>query len=452
MDLMHTSLPGLVIAAPQSGAGKTTVSLGLMRALAKGQSTVQPFKCGPDYIDGAFHEVATGRKCFNLDTWSMSRERIFSLVSTAGQGADIGVAEGVMGLFDGAACRGRAGHGSTADVAALLGWPVVLIIDVTGQAETAAAIALGCARFRDDVEIAGVILNRVAGKRHRALVEPAFASIGIGVLGALPREQWLTLPERHLGLVQARELTDVGKRIDAIAAAVADAVDLSALRSLAKPLAAASAGGHELPRCGDPRPPGQRIALACDDAFAFVYPHLVALWRRAGAEIVGFSPLANEPPDGGADAIWLPGGYPELHAGRLAAADRFLGGLRAAAARGTPVHGECGGYMVLGSGIVDATGRRHAMAGLLSLETSFAARRLHLGYRRARLLADSSLGRANDIVLGHEFHYASTLANLDAPLLACSDGSGAMLDACGARRGCVSGTFFHLIDSEMSRP
>jgi cobyrinic acid a,c-diamide synthase len=450
MDMMRTPLPGLIIAAPRSGAGKTTVSLGLMRALRKCQSTVQPFKCGPDYIDGAFHEAATGRKCFNLDSWSMSRERIFRLVSSAGRGADIGIAEGVMGLFDGAACRGRAGHGSTADVAALLGWPVVLLIDVRGQAETAAAIALGCARFRDDVEIAGVILNRVASVSHRASVERAFARIGIHVFGALPRDERLALSGRHLGLVQAREMHDVGSRIDAIAAGVAKGVDLCAVLSAAKPLAAA--GGRHAASCEGLRPPGQRIALGCDDAFSFMYPHIVQLWRQAGAEIVGFSPLANEPPDGSADAIWLPGGYPELHAGRLAAADRFLSGLRAAAARGTLVHGECGGYMVLGSGIVDATGTRHAMAGLLSLETSFAARRLNLGYRRARLLVDSSLGRADDVVLGHEFHYASTLAMRDAPLVACSDASGTMLDERGARRGSVSGTFFHVIDSEMSRP
>ena len=448
--MTRTPLPGLIIAAPRSGAGKTTVSLGLMRALGKRHSTVQPFKCGPDYIDGAFHEAASGRKCFNLDTWSMSRQRIFRLVSMAGRGADIGVAEGVMGLFDGAARQGRAGHGSTADLAALLGWPVVLIIDVSGQAETAAAIAFGCARFRDDIEIAGVILNRVASERHRALLEPAFARIGIGVLGALPREEWLTLPARHLGLVQAREVIDIGGRIDTIADSVAKGVDLGAILSAAKPLAAT--GGHDVGSCEGLRPPGQRIALACDDAFSFMYPHMLQLWRQAGAEIVGFSPLAHEPPDGCADAIWLPGGYPELHAGRLASADRFLSGLRAAAARGTPVHGECGGYMVLGSGIVDATGTRHAMAGLLSLETSFAARRLNLGYRRARLLADSSLGRANDIVLGHEFHYASTLAMHDAPLVACSDASGTMLEERGARRGSVSGTFFHAIDSEKLRP
>ena len=448
--MTRTPLPGLIIAAPRSGAGKTTVSLGLMRALGKRHSTVQPFKCGPDYIDGAFHEAASGRKCFNLDTWSMSRERIFRLVSTAALRADIGVAEGVMGLFDGAARQGRAGHGSTADLAALLGWPVVLIIDVSGQAATAAAIALGCARFRDDIEIAGVILNRVASERHRALLEPAFARIGIGVLGAVPREERLTLPARHLGLVQAREMIDIGGRIDAIADSVAKGVDLGAILSAAKPLAAT--GGHDVGSCEGLRPPGQRIALACDDAFSFMYPHMLQLWRQAGAEIVGFSPLAHEPPDGCADAIWLPGGYPELHAGRLASADRFLSGLRAAAARGTPVHGECGGYMVLGSGIVDATGTRHAMAGLLSLETSFAARRLNLGYRRARLLADSSLGRANDIVLGHEFHYASTLALGDAPLVACSDASGIMLEERGARRGSVSGTFFHAIDSEKVRP
>jgi cobyrinic acid a,c-diamide synthase len=195
-------------------------------------------------------------------------------------------------------------------------------------------------------------------------------------------------------------------------------------------------------------PPGQRIALAQDAAFSFVYPHLLADWRAQGAEILPFSPLDDQTPDPSADAVWLPGGYPELHAGRLAAAARFLAALRAAADRGAAVHGECGGYMALGAGLVDAGGVRHAMAGLLGLETSFEIRRMHLGYRRARLLADAAGARAGARLSGHEFHYATVLCQPDAPLAEVTDATGAPAAETGSRRGRVTGTFFHLIAAD----
>jgi cobyrinic acid a,c-diamide synthase len=351
-----------------------------------------------------------------------------------------------MGLFDGAPEAGRAGQGSAADLAALLGLPVVLVIDVSGQTETAAAVALGCARYRDDVEIAGVILNRVASERHRALIAPGFDRIGINVLGALMRDERLTLPERHLGLVQAQEIDGIEPHLDRLADRIAATVDLDAIVALAQPMARAQHGID--PRGFGIKPPGQRIALASDAAFSFSYPHLLRHWREYGAEIVPFSPLADEAPDAAADAIWLPGGYPELHGGLLASADRFLGGLRQAAARGVRIHGECGGYMALGEGIEDAAGHRHAMAGLLSLETSFAKRRLHLGYRRARLLADCSIGARDSVVYGHEFHYASIQAEGGGPLLECHDAAGRVVEGRGARRGSVSGSFFHIISGE----
>ncbi|MBI5111744.1 MAG: cobyrinate a,c-diamide synthase [Rhodovulum sp.] len=442
------SVVGFVVAAPASGSGKTTVTLGILRALARRGATVQPYKCGPDYIDPAHHAAAAGRPSFNLDTFAMDRVLLADLVA-AGAGADVAVAEGVMGLFDGAGHAGRSGRGATAEVAALTGWPVVLVLDVVGQAETAAAVALGCARYRSDVTVAGVILNRVAGERHRDLIAPALAAIGLPVVGTLGRDARLTLPERHLGLVQAAETADLDARLDRIADAVAADVDLDALMRLARP--AAVLGGESetaAPRFRPPRlqAPGQRIAVAQDAAFSFLYPHLVRAWRAAGADIVPFSPLADEAPDAAADVVWLPGGYPELHAGRLAAAERFMAGLRAAAARGVPVHGECGGFMVLGAGLVDAAGTRHAMAGLLGLETSFAARKLHLGYRRARLRDACVLGPAGAVLWGHEFHYSVTLACPDAPLADCTDAGGRAVPESGARRGSVTGSFFHLID------
>lgn len=433
---------GLVVAAPRSGAGKTTIALGLMRALRRRGLAVQPFKCGPDYIDPAFHAVAAGRPSYNLDTWAMAAGTLSDLVARHASGADVAVAEGVMGLFDGVADPGQTARGATADLAALFGWPVLLVLDVSGQTETAAAVAAGCAHYRHDVGVAGVILNRVSSARHLALIAPAFDRIGLKVFGAIASDDQLALPERHLGLVQAGETADIERRLDSFADAIENAVDLDAIRRAARPAVLRPSTGA----ASGLTPPGQRIALAQDQAFSFMYPHLLDRWRLAGAEIVPFSPLADQAPDPAADAVWLPGGYPELHAGVLAAAQRFHGGLRALAGRSVPVHGECGGYMVLGRGIEDAQGVPHSMAGLLRLETSFAKRSLHLGYRRARLLADCSLGSAGTEIMGHEFHYASTLAAGDDPLVECRDAAGAPLAEGGARRGSVSGTFFHAID------
>lgn len=425
---------GLVVAAPRSGAGKTTVALGLMRAFTRRGVKVQPFKAGPDYIDPAFHRAATGRPSFNLDGWAMASDTMLDIVGR--HPADLAVLEGVMGLFDGVGAKG-----ATADLAALLGWPVVLVLDVKGQTETAAAIAQGCASYRRDVAVAGVILNRVASPRHLALIAPALERIGMPLFGAISQDARLTMPERHLGLVQAGETEDLDRRLDGLADVVEASVDLDVLRRSARPATAARESVSSL----GIDPPGQRIALAQDRAFSFMYPHILERWRSAGAEILPFSPLADEAPASVADAVWLPGGYPELHAATLAEATRFVSGLRRLAHRAVPIHGECGGYMVLGDGIVDADGRHHAMAGLLSLETSFAERRLHLGYRRARLAANCSLGKAGIEILGHEFHYARAVSVGDAPLIDCQDASGDAMPELGACRGSVSGTFFHAI-------
>ncbi len=424
---------GLVIAGTRSGSGKTTITLGLMRALTRRGLGVQPFKCGPDYIDPAFHAVATGRPSFSLDDWAMRPETMADLV--ARHPADIAIAEGVMGLFDGVH-----GRGATADVAARLGWPVVLILDVSGQTETAAAIAAGCANYRDDLGIAGVILNKVASARHLGMIAPAFDRVGVKLFGGVLNDPALQLPERHLGLVQAGETKGLAGRLDRFADAVEAALGVEAIGASARRLKLNSEGAAQMID-----PPGQRIAVAQDRAFSFMYPHLLEHWRASGAEILPFSPLADEAPVANADAIWLPGGYPELHAGTLAAAATFLGGLKRAAQGSVPIHGECGGYMVLGKGLEDAQGTRHAMAGLLRLETSFAKRGLHLGYRQARLLKDGALGKAGAEILGHEFHYARVVSSDDEALVECRDAAGAAVAEGGARRGSVSGTFFHAI-------
>ena len=432
--------PGLIIAAPRSGSGKTTITLGLQRALTRRGLVVRGLKCGPDYIDPAFHAAATGAPSANLDSFAMPDALLRAIAGDAAEGADLVIAEGSMGLFD--AVPGPEGHtGASADIAALLGWPIVLVIDVSGQAQSAAAIALGCMTYDPRITIAGVILNKVASERHHRLVAQGMDTIGLPVLGALPREASLILPERHLGLVQAGETADLEARLEALADAVAAAVDLDAVRGVAQAtrLPASSMAFPRLPA------PGRRIALARDAAFSFVYPHVEAGWRAAGAVLVPFSPLADEPPPESCDACWLPGGYPELHAGRLAGASRFLTGLRAFA-DSRPVHGECGGYMVLGRSLIDADGVPHAMAGLLSVETSFAKRTMTLGYRRAILEADAPLGAAGDALTGHEFHYATIVTQgEDPPLALVTDPHGSAPAPAGSRRGHVTGSFFHAI-------
>ncbi|MCP1756781.1 cobyrinate a,c-diamide synthase [Bradyrhizobium elkanii] len=429
---------GLVISAPASGVGKTTLTLALARAYRNRGVRVQCLKSGPDYIDPAFHAVATGRASVNIDSWAMAREAIAHLAGR-GADADLVLAEGSMGLFDGVAARGVSGTGATADIAEMMEWPVLLVIDPSGQAQTAAAVAAGLRDFRAGVRLAGVVLNRVASARHEALVRNAMAGAGIPVLGALPRHAEIALPKRHLGLVQAEEQAQIDGLIDEAARFVAEHVDLDAVLRSARVWSPRSAV-----RSLDITPPGQRIALARDAAFSFVYPHMLEAWRAAGAEIVPFSPLADEGPDPDADVCWLPGGYPELHAGRLAANRRFLAQLRAFTET-RPAHGECGGYMVLGAALTDVDGVRHEMAGLLGLETSYAKRRMHLGYRLAELAAPMPGRGPGARLRGHEFHYSTIIAQPDTPLAVVRDATGAIVAETGSRRGCATGTFFHLI-------
>ena len=329
--------------------------------------------------------------------------------------------------------------------AAACGLPLVLALDVSGQAQTAAAMAKGFAAYDARVPLAGVILNRVGSERHRRLCSVAIEALGIPVLGAIPRMDDLALPERHLGLVQAEETPRLEALLDGIADRVEAACDLERILGVASAQALSHSTGETRMAL---RPPGQRIAVARDEAFSFLYPHIAQGWRAVGAEISTFSPLADEAPPQDCDCCWLPGGYPELHAGRLASAQTFLGGLRMFA-RGKIVNGECGGYMVLGAGMTDASGARHEMAGLLDVETSFSKRKLHLGYRAATILADHPLGAKNALLRGHEFHYASILREGAGDAFASvQDAHGSAPQPAGRRQGNVSGSFFHVIAAE----
>lgn len=436
------SARAIIIGAPRSGSGKTSVTIGLLRALARRGLKVRGVKSGPDYIDPGFHAAATGEPGLNLDTWAMQPSLVDGLLADAARSADVLVIESAMGLFDGIPSEhGRSG--SAAELARRYNIPVLLVLDVSGQSQTSAAIAHGFAKYDPEVRMAGVVLNKLGSERHRKLAGDAIEAVGLPVLGAVLRDPGLTLPERHLGLVQAHELADANAHIDRLSDVMEQALDLDRILALAPELSLTHEG-----QVTAIAPPGQRIALASDAAFSFLYPHLANQWRSAGAEIVAFSPLADEAPDLSCDICWLPGGYPELHAGQLAAANRFRDGMTAFAAR-KPVHGECGGFMTLGESLEDAQGTTHRMLGLLGHATSFAQRKMNLGYRRVTILENGPLGSAGAVLRGHEFHYARVIhPGDDAPFARIADGQGKEIGMSGGRRGHVTGAFFHAIAAE----
>jgi len=423
---------GLVVAAPRSGSGKTLITLGLLAALRRRGMVLAPAKTGPDYIDPAFLGLAAGREAVNLDPWAMGKDHLRALAAQHATGADCLVVEGVMGLFDGAAD----GQGSTADLAETLELPVIFVVDADRQSQSVAPLVSGFARWRPGVHIAGLILNRVATARHERMLISAVKATGIPLLGAIPRRPDLAIPERHLGLVLPGEMGGFTPFLDAAAQTVGDYVDLDALLALAAPAPLADAVPQSLP------PLGQRIAIARDAAFAFLYPHLLDGWRGQGAELSFFSPLADEPPAPDADAVFLPGGYPELHGPALAAATRFHDGLRAARDRDALIYGECGGFMALGEALVDKQGASHAMAGLLPVTTRIDRPKRVLGYRR--LLHESALPWPAGLN-GHEFHYSSAKQTGLPPLFEALDAEGIRQIPMGAQLGRVMGSYAHVI-------
>lgn len=452
----------MIFAAPASGSGKTIVTLALLRAFARAGMRVASAKIGPDYIDPAYHRAASSAPCLNLDSWAMRPGAFSALVRQLSDNAALILCEGVMGLFDGARQKpgDQTSNGSTADVAARTGWPVVLVVDARGQAQSAAALIEGFVRHRRDINVTGIIFNRVSSERHAHMLRDAAARTGVTVLGCLPRDPALILPERHLGLVQAGEHDSLEAFLNGAARIATDAIDLDALRALARPAhgpsTAISPNSPEPNAPGlnspGPAPLGQTIAIARDDAFAFTYSALLDQWRAMGAAVRFFSPLNDDAPDADADAIYLPGGYPELHAGRLAGNEGFLAGLRRAATRGAAVYGECGGYMVLGETMMSADGETHRMSGLLPLRTSFAKPGLHLGYRHAQTLVATPLGAVGARFTGHEFHYATIVEEGPGPaLFRVADASGGARANAGLAIGTVAGSFVHLIDRAPDR-
>jgi cobyrinic acid a,c-diamide synthase len=405
----------LVIAGTHSGVGKTTITVGLIDALRRHRRgrdlTVQPFKVGPDYIDPTYHTLAAGRPCRNLDTWMLPPERVRAQFARAACTADLAVIEGVMGLYDGSSYEDECG--STAEVAKLLGAPVLLVLDAGKQARSAGAVALGYQHFDRDTPLAGIIVNRVAGDSHgQGIATAVERATGLPVLGWLPREAHLHVPERHLGLIPTAEPGRWLEFAQAAGAAVARHLDLDrllALASQATPLPEQGAGPLAGPQVigGGNRPV---IAVARDEAFHFTYEDNLDLLRGAGAEIVYFSPLRDEALPPRTAGVILSGGFPEVHAERLAANRAMHAAIRVAHQLGLPIYAECGGLMYLTEAIRDGDRGTHPMVALLPGLCRMGDRPV-LGYRVARSAAaavgDSWFLGAGETVRGHEFHYST---------------------------------------------
>ncbi len=412
----------LVVAGAGSGVGKTTVTLGLLAAWRRRGLTVQAFKVGPDFIDPGLHALVTGRPSYNLDGWMCGRQRVLETVATRSADADLALVEGVMGCFDGADATGEAG--STAEVAKWLGAPVVLVIDASAQARSAAALVMGFERFDPALRVAAVIANRIGGPTHgRMLAAAVRSACGAEPVGAIPHDDAIAMPERHLGLVTAAEGSLSPQRLERLADLVETSVDLDRLLTVASPLSSAGLAGAiaEGGRAENPHP-GRgfgrgrgpvraKIAVARDAAFQFYYPDNIELLADAGAELLFWSPLVDRPPD--ADGFYFGGGYPELHARALAANERALRDVAKHAEAGTPVYAECGGLMYLAESLEDMNGVTHRMAGVLPTVVRMSPPRLTLGYREVHFVADTLLGPVGAVARGHEFH-ASTLAPVPA--------------------------------------
>lgn len=395
------SMPTIVVGGTESGVGKTSIALGLMRAFRDRGAVVQPFKVGPDFVDPLHHRRAAGRESYNLDGWMAGREGVRQTFRRATRGADVAVVEGVMGLFDGYAPD--ADVGSTAEVAATLEAPVVLVVDAWSKARSAAAVVQGFADFAPEVDLAGVVFNRVAGDGHLDLLREAVAdAVDSPVFGGLPRDEDVAIPERHLGLDLPGRSEAYDTQIDRLGELVGEHLDLERLESLAETsLAVESSRGGE----GDGRRETDvRLGVARDEAFCFYYRDNLDRLRELGCELVSFSPLADEWPDG-LDGVYLGGGYPEEYAGELAESGRVRRGVAEAVDRGTPVLAECGGMMWLGEWLETVDGDRHEMVGALPVGTTMTERPT-LGYVEVEATGAAPFFPTGGVARGHVFHHA----------------------------------------------
>jgi cobyrinic acid a,c-diamide synthase len=399
-------MKSIIIAAPVSGSGKTTVTIGLMECLKRRGLKVAPFKVGPDFIDPGYHRIVTGRPSLNLDGWICSPQVVQELFAEHSSDADIAVIEGVMGLFDG--ISGSSDQGSTAQIARLTGATVFLVINAKGFARSIAALVKGFAEFDPEVRIGGIIFNNVSSENHARVLREAIESAvpSIRVVGSIFRDSALNIPSRHLGLLTAEENELSGQYLDHLVEVIRSSIDFGMLWEIA------GAGDmFELPVNREPVHSVARIAVARDKAFCFVYESNLKMLRHAGAELVEFSPIADNALPEGISGIYLPGGYPEVYADELSANSSMKSAIRVAIEDGMPVYAECGGFIYLTSGVV-AYGEEKStikeLAGIFSVTTTMLKQRKALGYREITLKEDSILGKKGDKARGHEFHYSET--------------------------------------------
>ncbi|GAB7081413.1 cobyrinate a,c-diamide synthase [Megalodesulfovibrio paquesii] len=397
----------LVVAGTHSGCGKTSVALGLMRAFSRRGLRVQAFKAGPDFIDPALHALATGRPSWNLDSWMCPPAALYTALYETAQDADLCILEGVMGLHDGASAVSS--RGATAELARLLGGQVLLVADVRAMARSAAALIQGYVQFEPGLAFAGVALNRVGSPNHRTLLAAALAahSPGLHLAGMLPRQEDIALPARHLGLALHDADPAFAARLDRLADWVEAGLDLNDLLTRLRPLPGQPSALPAPP--APPAPPvdrpAARLAVARDEAFCFCYEETLHRLKQAGCELRFFSPLRDAVLPAGAQGLYLPGGYPELHARQLADNAAMRAAIQKLAASGRPVFAECGGFMYLLEHLQTSDGV-FPMAGVLPGTARMGARFAALGYRQVVTTAPTLLGPAGTRLRGHEFHYS----------------------------------------------
>lgn len=392
-------MKAVLIAGTASGVGKTTVALGLMAGLRACGLTVQPFKCGPDFIDAGHHSSACGRASRNLDTWMLSGEANLQIFANAAAGTDVAVVEGMMGLFDGVA--GGSEEGSSAEIAKLLDLPVVLVIDAQNSARSVAAVALGFEKFDPELRVEGLVLNRVAGEHHFRLLDSAIRSAtAVPVLGWLPSTPTVACPERHLGLHTAAENTRRGERLAALAALTQQHFELGLFTQFESSVRAESRPGDVDLRNADP----VRVGVGRDQAFSFYYEDNLDALRELGAEIVEWSPLHDKALPADIDALYVGGGYPELYAAQLSENRTLLRDVREFSQSGKPVYAECGGMMYLAEELRTLDGLTFPMAGVLPISVEMTERLVHFGYTDVEFRKDCLLGEKGTVVRGHSFH------------------------------------------------
>ena len=432
--MTNKNFPRLIIAATQSGSGKTTITVGLLAALKNRGLNVQAYKIGPDYIDTGWHTLACGKPSHNLDSWLVGADKLTEIFTRTADGADISIIEGVMGLYDG----GRGGISSTAEISKLLKTPVVLVVDAKSMGTSAAAVALGFREFDRSVNLAGVILNRIGSDSHAKIIVDALDTLGIKSFGAIKRNDEFFLPERHLGLVPTSENNSVAV-VDKIRAALEEQLDIDGLIALAK-----SSVAPEQKFSAVSVEKSVRIAVAYDAAFNFYYGASLAELERHGAELVYFSPLHDDALPTNIGGLIIGGGFPEMFAAQLERNKKIRAAIFHAAERGMPIFAECGGFMYLMRELVDFSGKSFAMCGVLDGSSTMTGKLQTVGYVAAELLDNCILGNAGDKLHAHEFHFSKEISMGNERIFNCTRMRTGKQFPAGAAKKNVVASYLHV--------